>query len=73
MTHTEKNHLVDAYMAAWLAVNDEHCVVNIDPNGWFSVKFERTPHIYRRRAVDLLRGLAGLTAQLAEKAQKGEQ
>lgn len=70
MTHTEKTHLIDAYMAAWFAVKGEDCVVNIEPHGWFSVNYKKTPFIYRRRAAELLKGLAGLTNQLAKKAQQ---
>lgn len=68
MTHTEKTHLIDAYMSAWFAVKNRSCVVNIEPQGWFSVVHTGSPVIYRRRAADLLRGLVTLTDQLAKKA-----
>jgi hypothetical protein len=69
MTHTEKEHLIDAYMSAWFAVKTRSCVVNIEPHGWFSVVHAGSPLVHRRRAADLLRGLVTLTDQLAKKAQ----
>ena len=69
MTHTEKTHLIDAYMSAWFAVKGRSCVVNIESQGWFSVIHTGSPVVYKRRAVDLLRGLVTLTDQLAKKAQ----
>jgi hypothetical protein len=70
MTHTEKNHLIDAYMSAWFAVKGRSCVVNIEPHGWFSVVHTGSPVVHKRRAVDILRGLVTLTDQLAKKAQQ---
>lgn len=69
MTHTEKEHLIDAYMSAWFAVKGRSCVVNIEPHGWFSVVHIGSPMVHRRRAVDLLRGLVTLTDQLVKKSQ----
>jgi hypothetical protein len=69
MTHTDKQNLIDAYMSAWFAVKGRSCVVNIDPQGWFSVVHTGSPVVHRRRAADLLRGLVTLTDQLAKKAQ----
>jgi hypothetical protein len=70
MTHTDKEHLAQAYMSAWLAVKRRPCTVTVDSNGWFTVSHQGYSLPDRRRAADLLRGLAVLTDRIVENSKK---
>ena len=70
MTNEEKQYIADSYMHAWHAVKGEKIKVTVEPYGWF----DRAMHVgcgqvmvQRMRASELLRGIAALTAQLANR------
>lgn len=73
MNEQERQYLADSYMHAWQAVKGEKIKVTIKPCGWFdramNVGFGQVM-VESMRATDLLKGIAALTAQLANK-QRG--
>jgi hypothetical protein len=63
MTEKDRLNLAQAYMNAWNAVKQNHCVVNPLPHGWFEVR--KAPLVDKVRAGRLLEGLVRLTANTA--------
>ena len=70
MKEIEKQYIADAYMSAWQAVKGEKIKVTVEPYGWFDRCMPAgcgQVMVQRVRAADLLKGIATLTARLANK------
>jgi len=65
MDIVDKTNLASAYAAAWLAVKGRPATVTVDAHGWFTVN-KGTGYIDRVRASALIKGLAVLTARMAQ-------
>ncbi len=70
MKDIERQYIADSYMHAWQAVKGEKIKVTVEPYGWFDRAMCvgcGQVMIQRMRAADLLKGIAFLTAQLANR------
>lgn len=70
MKPQDAENLANAYVQAWQAVKGEKIKVTVEPYGWFDrvmcVGCGQVM-VQRMRASQLLRGVAALTAQLANR------
>jgi hypothetical protein len=67
MTNEDRTNLATAYMFAWNSVKGRPCKVTVDAHGWFTVSHQGYSLPDRRRASELLKGLATLTMRISKR------
>ena len=68
MKQEDRENLARAYESAWMAVKNRPITITIESDGWFTRRFYGWSGLPdKKRASDLIRGLADLTSQLPKK------